>query len=109
MRKHLFHKLWLVGINLQVYLSFGLFHNAMWFYLPSFSPTFVVAEEGNSWDVVSANDLWEGENTDLNEDEYVLVRQEDILEGIACFMTAYLESINQTKVCQLDASHYPSP
>ncbi|EXC16673.1 hypothetical protein L484_007719 [Morus notabilis] len=56
-----------------------------------------LAEEGNSWDVVSANDLWEGENTDLNEDEYVLVRQEDILEGIACFMTAYLESIKQTK------------
>lgn len=56
-----------------------------------------LAEEGNSWDVVSENDLWEGENTGLNEDEYVLVRQEDILEGIACFMTAYLESIKQTK------------
>lgn len=57
-----------------------------------------LAEEGNSWDVVSENDLWDGENTELNEDEYVLVRQEDILEGIACFMTAYLESIKQTKV-----------
>lgn len=56
-----------------------------------------LAEEGNSWDVVSENDLWEGEDTNLNEDEYVLVRQEDILEGIACFMTAYLESIKQTK------------
>lgn len=58
----------------------------------------MAAEEGNSWDVVSENDLWEGENTDLKEDEYVLVSQEDILEGIACFMTAYLESIKQTKV-----------
>ncbi|XP_062101324.1 uncharacterized protein LOC133807168 isoform X1 [Humulus lupulus] len=60
-------------------------------------PQNLTAEEGNSWDVVSANDLWEGENTDLKEDEYVLVSQEDILEGIACFMTAYLESIKQTK------------
>lgn len=68
--------------------------------------SFLVAEEGNSWDVVSENDLWEGENTDLDEDEYVLVRQEDILEGIACFMTAYLESIKQTKVCQLFVSLY---
>ncbi|KAM6543222.1 hypothetical protein CsatB_007669 [Cannabis sativa] len=60
-------------------------------------PQNLTAEEGNSWDVVSANDLWEGENSDLKEDEYVLVSQEDILEGIACFMTAYLESIKQTK------------
>ena len=27
-----------------------------------------LAEEGNSWDVVSENDLWDGENTELNED-----------------------------------------
>ncbi|PON70493.1 hypothetical protein TorRG33x02_256490 [Trema orientale] len=60
-------------------------------------PQNLTAEEGNSWDVVSENDLWEGEKRDLNEDEYVLVSQEDILEGIACFMTAYLESIKQTK------------
>lgn len=53
--------------------------------------------------MVSENDLWEGENADVNEDEYVLVRQEDILEGIACFMTAYLESIKQTKVNYLVA------
>lgn len=56
------------------------------------------AEEGNSWDVVSENDLWEGENIDMTEDDYVLVRQEDIVEGIACFMAAYLLSLKQTKV-----------
>ena len=53
--------------------------------------------------MVSENDLWEGENSDLSEDEYVHVSQEDILEGIACFMTAYLESIEQTKVYKLVA------
>nr|XP_024926294.2 uncharacterized protein LOC107411179 isoform X2 [Ziziphus jujuba var. spinosa] len=55
------------------------------------------AEEGNSWDLVSENDLWESEDIDLNEDDYVLVRQEDIVDGIACFMAAYLLSIKQTK------------
>lgn len=60
--------------------------------------SFIVAEEGNSWDVVSENDLWEGEDIDPNEDDYVLVRQDDIVEGIACFMAAYLLSIKQTKV-----------
>ncbi|KAF3446003.1 hypothetical protein FNV43_RR11181 [Rhamnella rubrinervis] len=56
-----------------------------------------MAEEGNSWDVVSENDLWEDENIDMTEDDYVLVRQEDIVEGIACFMAAYLLSLKQTK------------
>lgn len=60
--------------------------------------SFTVAEEGNSWDLVSENDLWESEDIDLNEDDYVLVRQEDIVDGIACFMAAYLLSIKQTKV-----------
>lgn len=56
----------------------------------------VVAEEGNSWDLVSENDLWEG--VDSDQEDYVLVRQEDIVEGIACFMAAYLLSLEQTKV-----------
>lgn len=51
-----------------------------------------------AWDVVSDYDLWENENKDLNEDDYVLVREEDIVEGIACFMAAYLMSLEQTKV-----------
>ncbi|XP_021912227.1 uncharacterized protein LOC110825978 isoform X1 [Carica papaya] len=56
-----------------------------------------IAEEGSSWDMVSENDLWEGECTDPDQEDYVLVRQEDIVEGIACFMAAYLLSLKQTK------------
>ncbi|XP_010266244.1 PREDICTED: uncharacterized protein LOC104603794 [Nelumbo nucifera] len=60
-----------------------------------------MAEEGNSWDLVSENDLWEGGNVngdiELEHEGYVLVRQEDIVEGIACFMAAYLLSLKQTK------------
>lgn len=58
-----------------------------------------VAEEGSSWDMVSENDLWDGEDMDLKQEDYVLVAQEDIVEGIACFMAAYLLSLKQTKVC----------
>ncbi|CAN6542865.1 unnamed protein product [Malus baccata var. baccata] len=57
-----------------------------------------IPEEGNSWDLVSENDLWEDEDSNLGEEDYVLVRQEDIVEGIACFMAAYLLSLKQTKV-----------
>ena len=60
-----------------------------------------MTDEGNSWDVVSENDLWEGEDIETHQEDYVLVRQEDIVEGIACFMAAYLLSLKQTKVCYL--------
>ncbi|XP_022733450.1 uncharacterized protein LOC111287269 isoform X1 [Durio zibethinus] len=56
-----------------------------------------IAEDGSSWDMVNANDLWEDEDADLDQEDYVLVRQEDIVEGIACFMAAYLLSLKQTK------------
>ncbi|EEF48603.1 uncharacterized protein LOC8268394 [Ricinus communis] len=56
-----------------------------------------IAEEGSSWDMVNENDLWEFENVDSDQEDYVLVRQEDIVEGIACFMAAYLLSVKQTK------------
>ncbi|KAL3623666.1 hypothetical protein CASFOL_032482 [Castilleja foliolosa] len=55
------------------------------------------AEEGSSWDMVSENDLWEGENVELDPEDYVLVGQEDIMDGIASFMAAYLLSLKQTK------------
>ncbi|XP_052190274.1 uncharacterized protein LOC127799979 [Diospyros lotus] len=55
-----------------------------------------MAEEGSSWDVVSDNDILEYGSIDEHE-EYVLVRQEDIVEGIACFMAAHLLSLKQTK------------
>ncbi|KAF8411381.1 hypothetical protein HHK36_003930 [Tetracentron sinense] len=70
-----------------------------------------VAEEGSSWDVISENDLWEGGNIDgdveSDQEGYVLVRQEDIVEGIACFMAAYLLSLKQTKVCEVSLLFYP--
>ncbi|XP_057504155.1 uncharacterized protein LOC130787735 [Actinidia eriantha] len=56
-----------------------------------------IAEEGNSWDVISENDLWDGGSSELDHEDYVLVSQEDIMEGIACFVAAYLLSLNQTK------------
>lgn len=56
------------------------------------------ADEGSSWDMVSENDLWEGGNDDVDPEEYVLVGQEDIMDGIASFMAAYLLSLKQTKV-----------
>lgn len=58
-------------------------------------------EEGSSWDVVNEKDLWESGNFELDQEDYVLVRQEDIVDGIACFMAAYLLSLKQTKVCSL--------
>ncbi|GAU50974.1 hypothetical protein TSUD_244440 [Trifolium subterraneum] len=53
-------------------------------------------EEGNSWDLISENDLWEGD--DSEDEDYVLVRQDDIVDGIACFMAAYLLSLKKTKI-----------
>ncbi|XWS25358.1 hypothetical protein CRYUN_Cryun27aG0062200 [Craigia yunnanensis] len=54
-----------------------------------------IAEEGSSWDMVNEDDL--DEDVDLDQEDYVLVRQDDIVEGIACFMAAYLLSLKQTK------------
>ncbi|KAH9756310.1 RING finger protein [Citrus sinensis] len=58
-------------------------------------------EEGSSWDMVSDNDLWESGNIDLDREDYVLVSEEDIVDGIACFMAAYLLSLKQAKACKL--------
>ncbi|KAK1405575.1 Ectopic P granules protein [Heracleum sosnowskyi] len=55
-----------------------------------------MAEEGSTWDMVSEKDVWESGSLDVEED-YVLVRQEDIVDGIACFMAAYLLSLKETK------------
>ncbi|GFS44013.1 hypothetical protein Acr_00g0088110 [Actinidia rufa] len=56
-----------------------------------------IAEEVSSWDVISENDLWDGGSNELDHEDYVLVSQEDIMEGIACFVTTYLLSLDQTK------------
>jgi hypothetical protein len=46
--------------------------------------------------------------SDDSEDGYVLVKQEDIVDGIACFMAAYLLSLKQTKVYMLKFTFYES-
>ncbi|XP_073046458.1 uncharacterized protein [Primulina eburnea] len=56
-----------------------------------------MTEEGGSWDMISEHDLWEGGDVELGSEDYVLVSQEDIMEGIAAFMAAYLSSLKQTK------------
>ena len=65
----------------------------------------LVADDNASWDMVTARDLWEdrlvdGEN-DSEQDGFILIRQEDIVDGIACFMADYLLSLQQMKVCQV--------
>lgn len=57
-----------------------------------------ISEDGSSWDVVSEDDLWDEESMGQRDEDYVLVREEDIAEGIACFMATYLSSLKQTKV-----------
>ncbi|CAN1340881.1 hypothetical protein LINPERPRIM_LOCUS39004 [Linum perenne] len=64
----------------------------------SVPPACFVGEECSSWDMVSENDLWEGEMGNSEQEDFVLVRQEDIVEGIAGFMAAYLLSLKQTKI-----------
>ncbi|KAM3224483.1 hypothetical protein ACQJBY_057703 [Aegilops geniculata] len=57
-------------------------------------------DETISWDIVSAADIWDDKSmnvSDDSEDGYVLVKQEDIIDGIACFMAAYLLSLKETK------------
>ncbi|CAL9079502.1 unnamed protein product [Musa textilis] len=58
-------------------------------------------DDNASWDMVTATDLWEDKHIDggtvPDQDDYVLVNQEDIVDGIACFMAAYLLSLKQTK------------
>lgn len=69
--------------------------------LNSSTMTLVTVDETVSWDIISAADIWDDKSmnvSDDSEDGYVLVKQEDIVDGIACFMAAYLLSLKQTKV-----------
>lgn len=69
--------------------------------LNSSTMALVTVDETVSWDIISAADIWDDKSmnvSDDSEDGYVLVKQEDIVDGIACFMAAYLLSLKQTKV-----------
>lgn len=65
-----------------------------------------VLEDSGAWDVVSEDDLWDDETMAQREEDYVLVREEDIAEGIACFMATYLQSLKQTKVSKVQFPLY---
>lgn len=58
-------------------------------------------DESSSWDLVSETDLLECDYNDarncLDQDSYVVVQEEDIVDGIACFMATYLSTLKQTK------------
>jgi hypothetical protein len=69
----------------------------------------VTVDETVSWDIISAADIWDDKSmnvSDDSEDGYVLVKQEDIVDGIACFMAAYLLSLKQTKVYKAQFTFY---
>lgn len=72
-----------------------------------------IADDDSSWDVITAADLREDRpvdgGNDSDQDDYVLVRQEDIVDGIASFMAAYLLALKQTKVCRLPSYKRLSP
>lgn len=51
-------------------------------------------EPDTSWDIIKSVDLWEDGDLD---DGYVLVKQEDVVDGITSFMAAYLLSLKTTK------------
>ncbi|KAJ6843383.1 uncharacterized protein M6B38_296350 [Iris pallida] len=61
----------------------------------------IYVDDTSSWDMVTAKDLWEDKNNDgeieSDQDSFVLVSQDDITEGIGCFIAAYLLSLKQTK------------
>lgn len=58
-------------------------------------------DEAASWSIINKAEAWEVKNFcgdgESDQDGFVLVKQEDIVEGIACFMAAYLLSLKETK------------
>ncbi|CAN8230652.1 unnamed protein product [Cochlearia groenlandica] len=67
----------------------------------SLLPQDLAAEDGSTWDVISEDDIWGEESSSIGcrqtDEDYVVVREEDIADGIACFMATYLTSLKQTK------------
>lgn len=58
-------------------------------------------DEFSSWDLVTEADLLRGKLNQscscINQESYVVVNQEDIVEGIACYMARYLLTLNNMK------------
>ncbi|KAF9687372.1 hypothetical protein SADUNF_Sadunf02G0086700 [Salix dunnii] len=66
----------------------------------------VVAEDGSSWDIVSKNDLWEGENDGSDQEDYVLVRQEDILEDHQPFAPPVVSDLAPAQLQEVETSFF---
>ncbi|KAL5653101.1 hypothetical protein ACJX0J_038559, partial [Zea mays] len=58
-----------------------------------------VVEPDTSWDIITSVDLWKDGGSD---DGYVLVKHEDVVDGMTSFMAACLVSIKKTKDLPLD-------
>ncbi|XP_078440817.1 uncharacterized protein LOC144710859 isoform X1 [Wolffia australiana] len=65
-----------------------------------------ISDECANWDLITAKDLWEDKQVDIQhgvlkqddgDGDFVFVKQEDIVDGIACFMATYLLSLKETK------------
>ncbi|XP_020586786.1 uncharacterized protein LOC110029019 isoform X2 [Phalaenopsis equestris] len=60
-----------------------------------------VSQSDSAWEMVGTADLWEkkqfGAENENDNDGFVLVNQEDIVEGIVSFMAAYLLSLKEAK------------
>lgn len=58
-------------------------------------------DEQGSWDLITEMDLTSTDLKDsrncLDPETYIVVNQEDIIEGMACFMARYVSSLPQTK------------
>lgn len=58
-------------------------------------------DEFSSWDLVTEADLLRGKQNQscscINQESYVVVNQEDIVEGIAFYMARYLLTLNEMK------------
>lgn len=58
-------------------------------------------DDQGSWDFISEKDLISSDLEDsrncLKPESYVVVNQEDIVEGMACFMAKYVSSLPQSK------------
>eukprot|EP00252_Welwitschia_mirabilis_P014771 TRINITY_DN3274_c0_g1_i1.p1 TRINITY_DN3274_c0_g1~~TRINITY_DN3274_c0_g1_i1.p1 ORF type:complete len:279 (-),score=69.71 TRINITY_DN3274_c0_g1_i1:293-1129(-) len=57
------------------------------------------SDETTSWDIITESEILDcplGDPSCLDQ-EYIVVHEEDIVDGIACFMATYISKLNQTK------------
>ena len=65
----------------------------------------LMSDDHSSWDVINSDDLVSVDIDDsrnsLESENYIVVNQEDIIDGMACFMAKYVSSLPQAKVSNL--------